>query len=241
MDSYKGEIIEQPAKIFYQFRNINISGFNGVSGLNNTLNNFFQTPMSINDFEVKEVKGHGKFGSVSKVIYKKTGMIFALKIINKIEETEIDFLREKQILYDLTKKNYKHVVKLYAHFEDYNNRYLVMEIVDGTNLRDLRGNHPNGYVDQKLVINILIQLLETLVYLHDDCHVFHRDIKPDNIILEKNGNIKLLDFGLSAYLSNPNPKLVSNRSLKGALQFAPEEIIFAPQPLNYDYKIDFFP
>ena len=207
---------------------------------NNTLNNFFQTPMSINDFEVKEVKGHGKFGSVSKVIYKKTGMIFALKIINKIEETEIDFLREKQILYDLTKKNYKHVVKLYAHFEDYNNRYLVMEIVDGTNLRDLRGNHPNGYVDQKLVINILIQLLETLVYLHDDCHVFHRDIKPDNIILEKNGNIKLLDFGLSAYLSNPNPKLVSNRSVKGEIHFVPEEIIFATQSVNYDYKIDVF-
>ena len=65
---------------------------------NNIQNNFFQTPMSINDFEVQEVKGHGKFGSVSKVIYKKTGMIFALKIIKKNEETEIDFLREKQIL-----------------------------------------------------------------------------------------------------------------------------------------------
>ena len=50
---------------------------------NNIQNNFFQTPMSINDFEVQEVKGHGKFGSVSKVIYKKTGMIFALKIIKK--------------------------------------------------------------------------------------------------------------------------------------------------------------
>ena len=207
---------------------------------NNIQNNFFQTPMSINDFEVQEVKGHGKFGSVSKVIYKKTGMIFALKIIKKNEETEIDFLREKQILYDLTKKNYKHVVKLYAHFEDYNNRYLVMEFVDGTTLKVLKGNPPNGYVAQELVINILMQLLEALVYLHDECHVIHRDIKPDNIILEKNGNIKLLDFGLSAYLSNPDPHLVSNRSLKGALHFAPEEIIFAPQPLNYDYKIDVF-
>ena len=207
---------------------------------NNIQNNFFQTPMSINDFEVQEVKGHGKFGSVSKVIYKKTGMIFALKIIKKNEETEIDFLREKQILYDLTKKNYKHVVKLYAHFEDYNNRYLVMEFVDGTTLKVLKGNPPNGYVAQELVINILMQLLEALVYLHDECHVIHRDIKPDNIILEKNGNIKLLDFGLSAYLSNPNPKLVSNRSVKGEIHFVPEEIIFATQSVNYDYKIDVF-
>ena len=199
-------------------------------------NNFFQEPISLNDFYEKKIFGKGKFGCVSKVIYKKTGMSFALKKTDKINQSEIDFLREKQILYDLTKKNYKHVVKLYAYFEDYNNRYLVMEFVDGTTLKVLKGNPPNGYVAQELVINILMQLLEALVYLHDECHVIHRDIKPDNIILEKNGNIKLLDFGLSAYLSNIDPILVSNRSLKGALHFAPEEIIFAPQPLNYDYK-----
>ena len=164
-------------------------------------NNFFQEPISLNDFYEKEIFGKGKFGCVSKVIYKKTGMSFALKKTDKINQSEIDFQREIHILYDLTKKNYNHVVKLYAHFEDINSRYLVMEIVDGPNLKKLRGNPPYKYVSQELVINILIQLLETLVYLHDECHVIHRDIKPDNIILEKNGNIKLLDFGLSAYLS----------------------------------------
>ena len=207
-------------------------------------NNLFQAPMSINDFEVMKVLGAGQHGSVSKVKYIKTGMIFALKSITqsyfKSEEREIDFLREKQILYDLTAKNFVHVIKLYADFQDYNNRYLVMELADGTYLNDLKGNNPNGYVDQKLVINILMQLLETLVYLHDNCHIIHRDIKPDNIILERNGNIKLLDFGLSAYLVNQNQQLVSNRSLKGALNFVPTEIIFSQLPLNYDYKIDVF-
>ena len=207
-------------------------------------NNLFQAPMSINDFEVMKVLGQGQHGSVSKVKYIKTGMIFALKSITqsyfKSEESEIDFLREKQILYDLTAKNFVHVIKLYADFQDYNYRYLVMELADGTYLNDLKGNNPNGYVDQKLVINILMQLLETLVYLHDNCHIIHRDIKPDNIILERNGNIKLLDFGLSAYLVNQNQQLVSNRSLKGALNFVPTEIIFSQLPLNYDYKIDVF-
>ena len=207
-------------------------------------NNLFQAPMSINDFEVMKVLGAGQHGSVSKVKYIKTGMIFALKSITqsyfKSEEREIDFLREKQILYDLTAKNFGHVIKLYADFQDYNYRYLVMELADGTYLNDLKGNNPNGYVAQKLVINILMQLLETLVYLHDNCHIIHRDIKPDNIILERNGNIKLLDFGLSAYLVNQNQQLVSNRSLKGALNFVPREILFAQLPLNYDYKIDVF-
>ena len=211
---------------------------------NNSQNNYFQTPISVNDFEILETLGSGHYGTFSKAKYKKTGKIFALKIINqnsfKNKEREIDFLREKQILYDLTAKNYIHVVKLYSDFQDMNNRYLIMEMVEGTYLNELKGNQENGYVDQKLVINILVQLLETLVYLHDNCHIINRDISPENIILEKNGNIKLMDFSLSAYLEHQNKQLVSNRSLKGNIKFAPYEIIFSPHPLNYDYKIDIF-
>jgi len=82
--------------------------------------------------------------------------------------------------------------------------------------------------------------LETLSFLHDTCHIIHRDITPDNIIIETDNNIKLLGFGLSAYLENPNPKLVSSKSFKGARKYVPPEIIFSPQPLHYDYKIDVF-
>ena len=214
---------------------------------NNSQNNYFQTPISLNDFQTLLVLSQGKYGSVYKVKYKKTGKIFALKAINQKyftskerEKIEIDFMREKEILYDLTAKNYIHVIKLYSDFQDMDNRYLVMEMVEGTYLNELKGNQENGYLDQKLVINILVQLLETLVYLHDNCHIIHRNITPDNIILEKNGNIKLLDFGFSAYLVHQNRQLVSNRSLKGKLFFAPDEIVLSPIPLNYDYKIDVF-
>ena len=172
-------------------------------------------------------------------------MTYALKcqeqsyFVSQVEET--DYLREKQILYDLTNQNYQHVVKLYADFEDAKYRYLVMEFLEGTYLHELKGNASNrGYVDQNLVINIITQLLETLKYLHDTCHIIHRDIKPENIILEKNGNIKLMDFGISAYIVHQNKRLVSNKSMKGARRFAPPEILFYPPPLNYDYKIDVF-
>ena len=205
----------------------------------------FKYPISINDFEVIQELGHGAFGYVFKSKYKYTGMIYAVKYINQSEfkkhGKELDFIREKAILYDLTKRDYPHTVKLYADFEDEKYRYLVMELLEGTYLHEIQGTFQNnGYLDQQLVINILTQLLEILKYLHDTCHIMHRDIKPDNIILEKNGNIKVFDFGISAYLENQDRQLVSNKSLKGFKKFIPNEIAFSAFPLNYDYKIDVF-
>ena len=215
----------------------------------NSINNHnLNHPISINDFEIIKEIGKGNFAHVYKSKYKHTGIIYAVKSIQKNflkgQQRELDYKREKTILYDLTKRGYPHTVKLYADFEDDNFRYLVMEFLEGTYLNELQGTFQNnGYVDQQLVINILTQLLEILKYLHDTCHIMHRDIKPDNIILESNGNIKVFDFGLSAYLenkANPDPQLISNRSLKGHKQFTPNEIIFYDIPLDYDYKIDVF-
>ena len=66
----------------------------------------------------------------------------------------------------------------------------------------------------------------------------HRNIQPNNIILEKSNNIKLIDFGLSAYLVNENKALVSNKSYKGLIKYVAPEILF--QSKDYDYKIDIF-
>ena len=168
----------------------------------------FKDQLTIYDFDVIKELGNGHFAHVYMSKYKYTGMFYAVKYIKqsnfKSQQRELDFLREKEILYDLTKRGYPHTVKLYADFQDDNFRYLVMELLEGTLLQDLgRTFQNNGHIEQKLIINILIQLLETLKYMHDTCHIMHRNIKPDNIILENNNNIKLIGFGLSAYLSHP--------------------------------------
>ena len=219
-----------------------------ISQQNSINNHTFKYPLSINDFEILQKLGEGNFGYVYKSKYKNTGIIYAVKQIKQSEfkkkGKELDYKREKAILYDLTKRAYPHTVQLYADFQDDNYRYLVMELLEGTYLHEIQGTlQNNGYVEQKLIINILIQLLEILKYLHDTCHIMHRDIKPDNIILEKNGNVKVFDFGISAYLENnenQDPQLISNRSFKAHRQFASDEIIFRHFPLNYDYKIDIF-
>ena len=202
----------------------------------------FKNPISFNDFELLERYGKGAFGSVFKVRYKFNGKIYAIKQYPKVgdsKESELDYNREKAILYDLTQKGYPTIVQLYADFEDNATRNLVMEFVEGITLKQLAKNYVGMYIPQDLIIHILTQLLQTLEFLHFKCFIIHRDIKPDNIILLKNNQIKLLDFGISVYLINPNKKLVSKKSYKGELHYVPPEMIFRSPP-DYDYKMDIF-
>ena len=205
--------------------------------------NHFTTPISMSDFEILAEIEKGEYGCVRKAIYKKTGKIYSIKNTNQSyffnsNEREIDFLREIKILYDLTQRNHPHIIKLFANFDDMQNRYLVFEFFDGTSLETLRG-FQNRYIDEELFIHILTQLLETLQFLHDECKVIHRDIKPDNIYLGMDNSIKLLEFRFAAYIENPNNILVSKNSFKGPLRYAPPEIIMI-KPRIYDYKIDIF-
>ena len=205
----------------------------------------FNRPIKIGDFDILQQLGKGAHCPVYKVRYKFTNKIYAIKAFDqeqfKEQDKEIDYNREKTILYDLTRKNWPFIIKLYADFEDAYFRYLVMEFSEGTSLDKLRGNdNPGQYVNQNLVISIITQLLQTLEFLHNKCHIIHRDIKPDNINIDNNNNIKLLDFGLAVYLDNPNIKLVSRMSFKGAIRFVPPEVILFPKPLHYDYKFDIF-
>ena len=212
--------------------------------MHTNIKNQFKTPLSFNDFEVLKEIGSGYFASVYRVRYKIDGQIYAIKRYDKSKdkkESELDYYREKAILYDLNKRGYPSIVKLYADFEDNVSRNLVMECVEGITLQKKSGNM-NGYVPQNEVINILTQLLETLQFLHEKCNIIHRDIKPSNIIIQKDNKIKLLDFGISVYMENSDQNLVSKKSVRGELNYVAPEILmkFYGSPTDYDYKMDIF-
>ena len=104
----------------------------------------FTFPISMSDFEIIQNLGKGQHGCVRKAMYKKTGKIYAIKNMHQSyflnsQEREINFLREIKILYDLTQRNHPHIIKLFANFDDMQNRYLVFEFFDGTSLETLRG------------------------------------------------------------------------------------------------------
>ena len=204
----------------------------------------FKKPLSYeNDFEILSFIGRGQFGDVFKVRYKGDGKIYALKKYEKkiLEEKHIkpqDYYRETKILYYLDKMNCINIVKLYADFEDDTSKNLVMELVEGKTLKSLC-TETNEYIPQNQIINIFTQLLKTLQFLHGECHILHRDIKPDNIILQNNNIVKLMDFGISVYLEHSDEQLLSRKSRRGFPPFLPDELLMYKVP-KYDYKLDIF-
>ena len=103
----------------------------------------FNYILSLKDFEIISKLGNGCFATVFKVKYNRNGLIYALKQYNKEKlrnEKDIDYIMEKSILYDITQKDYPNIVKLYADFEDNDTINLVMEYVEGINLKYLNGN-----------------------------------------------------------------------------------------------------
>ena len=126
------------------FNNLNINNHLFYNNYNNNINNtwpFISKHPNLNDFiEIKNL-GNGANGSVIKVQNKIDKKYYAMKKIKKIKnkEKEIDYLREKEILYKLTKSKENSeildkIIKLYYDFEDNKYRYLIMEYCDGVNL-----------------------------------------------------------------------------------------------------------
>ena len=140
---------------------------------------------SIRDYESIAIIGRGAFGEVHVCREKKTGKIYAIKKI------------KKNIL--IIKNQIRHVfspwiVELKASFQEDEYLYLVMEYLPGGDLMNLLIQKDIlTEKEAKFYISELILAIESIHNL--DC--IHRDIKPDNILIDKNGHIKLSDFGLA--------------------------------------------
>ena len=150
---------------------------------------------SIRDYESIEIIGRGAFGEVHVCREKKTGKIYAIKKIKKnilIIKNQIRHVLNEQIL--MSKASSPWIVELKASFQEDEYLYLVMEYLPGGDLMNLLIQKDIlTEKEAKFYISELILAIESIHNL--DC--IHRDIKPDNILIDKNGHIKLSDFGLA--------------------------------------------
>lgn len=118
--------------------------------------------------------------------------IKVLKSTYRSDETFIKkFLSEAQAAAGLMHPN---VVNVYDVGQDRGLYYMVMELVEGITLKDYI--EKKGKLSAKETISISIQMVTGIQAAHN-CHIIHRDIKPQNIIISKDGKVKVTDFGIA--------------------------------------------
>ncbi|VDN54061.1 unnamed protein product [Dracunculus medinensis] len=181
-------------------------------------------------YEKLEKIGEGTYGTVFKAKNVETQEIVALKCVRLDDDDEgvpSSALREICLLKELKHEN---IVRLYDVVHSERKLTLVFEYCD----QDLKKyfDSCNGEIDQQLVKSLMYQLLQGLFFCHTN-NVLHRDLKPQNLLINKNMRLKLADFGLARAFGIPvrcySAEVVT-------LWYRPPDVLFGAK--LYDTSID---
>ena len=209
--------------------------FNNTKSIKN--NNYINNPQTKANFhplkslfEFLYVVGRGGFGKVWMVKYKKTHQKFALKEMSKVKI--IDRKSEKSIKNErefLSQIHHPFIVNMICSFQDYENLYLVMDLLTGGDLRYHICHKKQFNEDQSRFFSSCILL--GLEYIHNN-NIIHRDIKPENLVLDEKGYVRITDFGVAKKNLRDNSSETS-----GTPGYMAPEVLCA---LNHSFPVDFF-
>ncbi|XP_072953983.1 uncharacterized protein [Typha angustifolia] len=174
--------------------------------------------MGVDDFELLTIIGNGAFGEVRLCREKTTKQVYAMKKLKKSEmlrRGQVEHVKAERNL--LAEVDSACIVKLYCSFQDEEYLYLVMEYLPGGDMMMLLMRKETLTEDEaRFYIGQTVLAIES-IHKHN---YIHRDIKPDNLLLDKNGHMKLSDFGLCKPLdcsSFPNLSELNNSMEKNLM------------------------
>ncbi|URE17001.1 Protein kinase C terminal domain [Musa troglodytarum] len=177
--------------------------------------------MGVDDFELLTIIGRGAFGEVRLCKEKTTGHVYAMKKLKKSEmlrRGQVEHVKAERNL--LAEVDSAYIVKLYFSFQDEEYLYLIMEYLPGGDMMTLLMRKDTLTEDEaRFYIAETVLAIES-IHKHN---YIHRDIKPDNLLLDRNGHMKLSDFGLCKPLDSssfPNlnePEQAMGRNIKPTL------------------------
>ncbi|KAF5677895.1 camk camkl pask kinase [Fusarium heterosporum] len=186
---------------------------------------------TIDDYVILEEMGQGAYGQVKLARHKQSGKKIVLKYVTKrrilvdtwtrdrklgtvpLEVHVLEYLRRPELLHP-------NIVEMQGFFEDDVNYYIEMipHGLPGMDLFDYIELRTN--MDESECRSIFVQVANAIHHLHTKAKVVHRDIKDENVILDGEGNIKLIDFGSAAYIkSGPFDVFV------GTIDYAAPEVL----------------
>ncbi|CAI9782640.1 unnamed protein product [Fraxinus pennsylvanica] len=158
--------------------------------------------ISVDDFDLLTIIGRGAFGEVRLCREKISGKIYAMKKLKKSEMVsrgQVEHVRAERNLLAEVASHF--IVKLYYSFQDAEYLYLVMEYLPGGDIMTLLIREET--LTETVARFYIAQSVLAIESIHKHNYV-HRDIKPDNLLLDKNGHMKLSDFGLCKPLNCEN-------------------------------------
>jgi tRNA A-37 threonylcarbamoyl transferase component Bud32 len=149
--------------------------------------------------EIIECIGRGGMGVVYKARQKTLNRLVALKLLAPEQKKDAAFAeRFAHEARALAALNHPNIVTVYDFGETGGFFFLLMEFVDGVNLRQaMRGSH----LTPEQALTIVPPICEALQYAHDHA-IVHRDIKPENLLLDKAGRVKIADFGIAKMMGS---------------------------------------
>jgi len=188
--------------------------------------------------EILELLGRGGMGVVYKARQKDLDRLVALKILPGEVARDSSFAeRFNREAKALARLNHPRIVTIYDFgVTEAGQYYLVMEYVDGANLRAIIRA---GELAPAQALALVPQICEALQFAHDE-GIVHRDIKPANILLDKKGRVKIADFGLAKLMHRAPDvhSLTANGQTMGTPQYmAPEQL---EKPESVDHRADIY-
>ncbi|KAK3873815.1 hypothetical protein Pcinc_021195 [Petrolisthes cinctipes] len=180
--------------------------------------------------------GRGGFGTVNKMVHRKSNTIMAVKRIR----STVDEREQKQLLMDLEvvmrSNDCPCIVQFYGAIFKEGDCWICMELMDTSLDKFYKFIYERMHerLPENMLGKITVATLTALNYLKEKLKIIHRDVKPSNILLDKRGNIKLCDFGISGQLVD---SIAKTRDAGCRPYMAPERIDPA-RARGYDVRSD---
>ena len=184
-------------------------------------------------YEIQEIIGIGGMAVVYKAFDIQENKIVAIKILKDEFGTNVEFLRrfqnESKVIAVLSHPN---IVKVFdVSFGD-NFQYIVMEYIDGITLKEYIERKQS--IPWKDALYFTVQILRALQHAHDK-GIVHRDVKPQNIMLLRDGTIKVTDFGIARF-SRSDERTITDKAIGSVHYISPEQAKGGP----IDEKADLY-